>query len=281
MLNISGRIDKDTVSLCQVVKNAADKLDIPFVLVGASARDIILHHAHGVRIDRATVDVDIGIQVPDWSAFSELKNALVRSGFSATDIQHRLISPSNLKLDIVPFGNVQNSGTNICWPPDGEKIMNVLGFQEACDNAEKVRLQEEPPVDIPVATPAGLALLKIIAWTDRQYNQRKNDAMDLYYLIDTYESIPAINERIFSNENLMSNYGWDSKLAGAYLLGKDAKAIAAEETKRFVQDLFDVKIDKLNPELLVEDMCHRIDWEFERKNPLFEAFIDGFESSNP
>lgn len=192
-----------------------------------------------------------------------------------------MLSPAGIAVDIVPFGNLQQSDATICWPLDGEKAMNVLGFQEACDNAVMVRLQEKPPVDIPVATPAGLALLKIVAWTDRQYNQGKKDAVDLYYLLDTYQSIPAMNERLFSDENLMIKYSWDSKLAGAYLLGKDTKAIAAKETQRFLQDLFMGQIEGLNPELLIEDMCHRIEWEFERKSPLFEAFKDGFNSSNP
>ncbi len=51
--------------------------------------------------------------------------------------------------------------------------MKVLGFQEACDNAEWVRIQENPELDVPVATPAGMSLLKIIAWTDRAGDLRR------------------------------------------------------------------------------------------------------------
>lgn len=72
-LNISGKIDSDTVALYESVSDAANRLTIPFVVVGASARDIVLHYGHNARIQRATADVDFGIQVPDWSAFEALK----------------------------------------------------------------------------------------------------------------------------------------------------------------------------------------------------------------
>ena len=41
-LNISGKIDSQTVALYKNVSEAANQLEIPFVVVGASARDIVL-----------------------------------------------------------------------------------------------------------------------------------------------------------------------------------------------------------------------------------------------
>jgi len=190
LLNISGKIDEATVELYDAVNKAANSINIPFVVVGASARDIILHYGYGAEIQRATIDIDVGIKVPDWNAFTELKAKLIEAGFTETRIQHRLLSPSRIPVDIVPFGHVQDDEANIKWPPNGDKVMNVLGFQEACDNAEIVRIQDELAIDIPVATPAGIALLKIIAWTDRK-NNRKKDAKDLFYLLNTYDQIPA------------------------------------------------------------------------------------------
>jgi len=41
---------------------------MPYVVVGATARDLVLHYGHGAAIRRATQDVDFAIEVPDWPA---------------------------------------------------------------------------------------------------------------------------------------------------------------------------------------------------------------------
>lgn len=60
-LNISGKIDSATVGLYKSVSEAADDLEVPFVVVGASASDIVLHYGHEAQIQRATADIDFGI----------------------------------------------------------------------------------------------------------------------------------------------------------------------------------------------------------------------------
>jgi len=65
LLNISGKTDSDTVELYACVSEAADRLNIPFVVVGASARDIVLHYGYGARVQRAIADVDFGMQIGD------------------------------------------------------------------------------------------------------------------------------------------------------------------------------------------------------------------------
>ena len=276
LLNISGKIDSSTVALYTSVSKAADDLDIPFVVVGASARDIVLHHGHGVRVQRATADIDFGIQVQDWAAFDALKASLLDDGFREAKVQHRVISPNNIPVDIVPFGQVEDDESNIAWPPEGDWVMSVLGFQEACDHAEMVRIQDEPPVDIPVATPAGMAVLKLIAWTDRAVDMRRKDAKDLQYLFTTYEKIPAISELLYSEPDVMAFYDWDIELASAYQLGVEAEAITAEQTYNTITRLLNGDDDKLSVEMLVEEMCERIEREYERNESLMKAFINGF-----
>ncbi|MFH1068503.1 MAG: nucleotidyl transferase AbiEii/AbiGii toxin family protein [Candidatus Glassbacteria bacterium] len=274
-INISGKLDEAAIKLYIKVNQVAGRLSIPFVVVGASARDIIMHHAYGANIQRATMDIDIGIQVTDWKAFFEMTSGLIKAGFTETSIQHRLRSPLQMEVDIVPFGRVQDAEADLKWPPDGDVVMNVLGFQEAFDNAVVVRIQDLPPVDIPVATPIGIALLKIIAWTDRK---SKKDVKDLFYLLSQSDKIPAIRDSMYRDEEPMIKYDWDSTLAGAYLLGKEVNKISSSKTKEVIQNLIDGKIDGLNKDFLVEDMCDNIEHEFERKVPLVEAFITGFTS---
>ncbi len=276
LLNISGKIDPRISEVFDFVNSVLAELKMPYIVVGATARDLVLHHGHGARIQRATDDVDFAIEVPDWNAFDVLKNKLTEKGFRETRAQHRLISPADMIVDIVPFGNVENEQSSIAWPPKGEVVMNVLGFKEACDNAEWVRVQEEPTLDIPVATPVGMMLLKIISWTDRAVDLRKKDAKDIAYLLSTYELIPEVQDTLYSETKIMEIYDWDITQAAACLLGQRARNIAKENTVAMIDALVREELEKLNMDLLVEEMCIHIENEFEKKQQLLSAFISGF-----
>lgn len=279
LLNIAGKIDADTVKIYGAVKQAAGKLEMPFVVVGASARGLVLHFYYGAKIQRATIDVDFGVQVPNWIAFKALKQKLIEENFKETISQHRMLSPQGMPVDIIPFGPLQDGDANISWPPKGDEIMNVLGFQEACDHSVTARIQYEPPIDIPVAAPQGMALLKIIAWINRGAGNRKKDAKDLCYLLSAYEMIPAISKAMYEDEKLMVAYDWDNCLAGAYLLGKDARKIASEKTWKVIQSLFAGKIDSLRSDRLAEEMCDNPERDFKGNSDLLAAFINGFSNA--
>lgn len=274
-LNISGKIDNATVNLYQIVANVADRLRIPFIVVGASARDIVLHYGHGANIERATTDVDVGVYVPDWSAFNALKQALLDKGFATTEAEHRLISPGDVQVDIIPFGEIEDDQAKIAWPPQGNWVMNMRGFQEALGHADIVRIQDTPPVDIPVATPQGLVVLKLIAWLDRSPDKRDRDATDLIYLLRTYEKIPSVSDWLYKDQKFMEEYDWDLTLSGARKLGVDSRMIVLESTYETIVDLFEGKHKTRNIEQLVGEMSGD---SYERNEALLNAFLDGFLS---
>jgi len=276
LLNISGKIDSRFSEVFESVNSVLSALNIPYIVVGATARDLVLHHGHGAKIQRATDDVDFAIEVPDWDAFNVLKYKLGEKGFKQTSAQHRLLSPTETVIDIVPFGDVENEDASIAWPPKGEVVMNMLGFKEACDNAEWVRVQEEPDLDIPVATPVGMSLLKIISWTDRVIELRNKDAKDISYILSTYELIPEVKDTLYAEEKILKTYDWDVKQAGACLLGQRARNIAKEDTVRMIEALQQKILPGLHLDFLTEEMCTHIENEFERNNQLLSAFIDGF-----
>lgn len=72
-LDLSGKIDAKSIVIYSVIDNAARELDIPYVVVGASARDLVLHYGYGATIKRATADIDFGIQVSDWETFEAFR----------------------------------------------------------------------------------------------------------------------------------------------------------------------------------------------------------------
>ena len=75
MLDLSHRQDLAWLArLVSDVQSAAPNLK-PLV-VGALARDLWLHYGHGVKIERATEDVDLALAV-DWQGFSEARGAQI------------------------------------------------------------------------------------------------------------------------------------------------------------------------------------------------------------
>ena len=278
LLNISGKLDPATTELYVTLNSVTDELSIPYIVVGASARDMVLHHGYGTDIRRATTDIDLGIQVSEWEAFQALKQSLLARGFVVTRSPHRLISPYDMPIDIVPFGGIEDTEARIAWPPEGDVVMNMLGFKEAFEHAQIVRLRDQlPRVDIRVATPAGMVLLKLIAWTDRAREKRDKDAQDFRYLLKTYENIPAVKEVLYdeNNQAIMEMYDWDVELAGACCLGQDALDIASAETRTVINKLFTEGFEGLSKECLIEEMSRQIE-AYERNTELLNAFIYGF-----
>ncbi len=279
LLNIAGKIDSEMLSLYQAVSDAAASLRIPFVVVGASARDLVMRHGYQVPVERATQDVDFGIQVSTWDAFYVLKEVLQKQGFSSANAEHRLYNPQDIPIDIIPFGGNQDENAQISWPPQGNSAMSVLGFQEACDNALQVRIQEEPEFDIPVATPEGMVLLKLIAWTDRDKGIRTKDATDILYLMKHYEEIPAVRDALYGDDDLMGAYDWDLTLAAAFQLGAAARNIALAPTVEAIEGLFQGQHKQLSTEQLIEEISASSIQQFDRHSQLLTALANGFQKS--
>ena len=248
---------------------------MPYLVVGATARDIVYHHRFGTPVKRATTDVDFGIQVSSWKAFESLSQALVSEGFKATKAAHRFFCPNNTQLDIVPFGAIEDNKANIQWPPNGEIEMNVLGFKEALDHAFLIEITSEPAVNIPVASPQGLMILKLIAWNDRDRTMRERDALDIAYLLNNYDADKLVVERLYE-ENIIGQYDYDVILASAHLLGNDSAAIASDATKRKVKAIINNSASSIDENILVIGMCTRVETEYEKNLKLLNAFAKGF-----
>jgi len=194
MINLSRKINPSTVEVLRVVSTVCAELNVSWVVVGATARDLVLHYGHGAQIRRATQDIDFAIEVADWDTFHNIKKRLLENGFRESRTQHRLFGSNDESIDLVPFGQIESEGSIIEWPPKGEVAMSVAGFTEACEHADDVMLDDQSNLVVPVATPVGMVLLKMIAWTDRAPDIRRKDATDAKYLLENYERIPAIFE---------------------------------------------------------------------------------------
>lgn len=216
---------QELVSLGRVLRlfqHAAEQLTERSLIVGATARDLILHHVHGLRISRATVDLDIAVAVRSWDVFQLLETNLLRAGARRDSRAiHRLLI-EDWKIDVIPFGKVERDGM-IVWP-ETKTTMSVAGFDEASIHAPEVVLPG--PTRAFVASPPALLMLKLIAWEERHVLEPRRDAIDIRTLIDSYSE--AWNEERLYREadDFLQRFGYDNSLAGAALLGSDAAAIA-------------------------------------------------------
>ncbi|MDH5415539.1 MAG: hypothetical protein OEW87_15490, partial [Flavobacteriaceae bacterium] len=93
LIDISEKIDKRRLNAIEAIAEIAGSLKIPFYIIGASARDFLLSYGHDIATTRATLDVDIGVRVPDWDRYGELRKGLIETGeFKACEEAHRFRS---------------------------------------------------------------------------------------------------------------------------------------------------------------------------------------------
>ena len=226
------------------VQAPAAELGIETLMVGAMARDMHLHYRFGKTINRATEDVDFAFAVASWDQFDQLRTALLASGeFVEIDraVQHKLNHRSGLPVDLVPFQGVEDPQRQIAWPPQGSFVMDVFGFGEALRDAHEALLPGGVTVKL-ISLPA-LALLKIVAWSDRHLREPLKDAQDLALVISDYLGL-GNQERFFSDfEAWAQDDDFDYEMAGARLLGHDIRALLDEAGLEKISQILNEQID--------------------------------------
>jgi predicted nucleotidyltransferase len=229
--------------LCSAVATVAERLDIPFFLVGATARDLILESQSRSGDWRKTKDVDFGVRVRSWDEYAKLRQGLLDTGGFAPDRSVRRLLFKTALVDLVPFGGVADTDGHIAWPSDPDTRLNVLGFEEAYRTADTLQVGSDPAVTLHVVSRTGLVILKFLAWSDRREFATK-DAYDLRLLLKNYLG-HRNSDRLFSEHpDLVNVPDFDYEVAGARLLGRDiiqqtspdALAVIREVLVRDLQD---------------------------------------------
>lgn len=228
----------------------------PYVVVGATARDLLLHHVFGVPVSRATCDVDLAIAVENWEQFHSLRRAFIGTGqFTPDKTEHRIyFAKAAIPVDLIPFGGLAENET-IAWPPTRDTLMSVAGFEDALKAS--VRVQVATNLTIPVVSLASLTILKLFAWQDR--NTTDKDALDLFRILSKY--VDASNEdRLYASANSpLEKFGFQLDLSGAALAGADAREISSIGTLEKLRAL-------ISTDSFVEKLAERIRssrWPFE------------------
>ena len=238
-LDVTNRLPEGLVEVYGRIQRVAIALDIPLLIIGATARDIILVHGYNAAIERGTRDVDFGLEVPSWEHYQKMRDALIESGFTAHPKKtHQLNTTDNdglsWEIDLIPFGGVSDAHGQITWPPEHAFQMSVLGFDEAYKHAWDVLLNKEPALRVKVASPAGILLLKLIAWTERGREYQGKDAIDIYYVIKHYSKIPDVFEALYERD-YMELQDYDDMKASAMMLADEVAAMAHGDTLNYIR----------------------------------------------
>lgn len=280
-VNIAGKLSPGLVELYADINEHAKELAVDFLVVGAMARDLVLVHGFGSKIERGTRDLDFGINVASWDEFNALRESLLQAGYEQdTRKIHRFTCEDEeglpWEIDIVPFGKIADESNSIYWPPKQDVAMNVHGFSEAFKYALDVRISEEPDIVIPVASPVGICLLKLVSWLDREVELRAKDATDFSYLIQSYSKIPENFDALYG-EGYMEAQEWDEFKACAMRLGKDVAVIASLETIEFLEEeLFN---RPARTEQFVRDMQGRNGKGLTQCAEWFDIFAESFKEN--
>ena len=278
--DISGRIDSEIISVLKNITDITDELGIPYFVVGAFARDIIFEHLHGIHTARATRDIDIGVEVPSWEAFKLLAATLVTQGhLTATKQPHRFEAESSaILIDIVPYGSISDEAKQISWPPDHERVMSMLGFEEAWQSALTVRLIKEPPLDIRVPSMAALTLLKIISWDDA-YPHRIRDAEDLYFMLYNCSKTQDMQDRLYeTHPHLLEQEEFDPDPAAVRLLGQEIAQLVNKRTRHAVQEILLRESGESGELRLLRDMAKGFqNRKYEQSLQLLKKLLQGMQ----
>ena len=195
---------------------------VNFLLVGAMARDLLLYHTHGIRAERATEDADLALAVADWNDFERLHESLITSGsfMPHPKIAHKLLYRRRMEADLIPFGGVERADGTIAWPPKGDTVMRVLGFQEAL--ASSIIAVLPLGQRVAVVSLSMLAVLKVLAWAERRTTEPRRDASDLILILRSYLDAGQAERLYGEADHLLAAGDFDYERAGSWLAGKDA-----------------------------------------------------------
>lgn len=225
---------------------------ISFFIIGATARDIIME-LHDESSGRLTHDLDIAITINDWEQYKTVEKGITQLPNFTKDPKQkqRFQYLDKFDLDIVPFGNIMKEDDKIFWPPDEEFAMSVLGFPAVNEASLKVSVDED--IEIQIASLAGIGLLKIVAWRDRNHKTNK-DADDIAFILQNYLEI-HLEEAI---EHYDEVYPDDHTIfkGGATLLGIHINQLleAYPETKQSIKDILATEVEHQEQSKLINQI---------------------------
>ena len=254
-LDISGKIETSYINALLAIKEIADHLNIPFFIVGATARDILLEHFHNIRAPRMTTDIDLGVKVPDWGKFKTLTDSMLAGDKFTKAKENQRYIYNDILIDIVPFGDISDKNKTVKWPPEHDIILSTLGFDEAYEFSVLFKLSSDPLLEVKVPTISGLVIMKLISWNEK-YPDRTKDAEDLLFIMEKYVDV-IDQDYLYDNEaDLLKEEDFDNQISCIRLLGRDIAKISNTDTFNKIKEILSSETDEQSQYRLIPDMVN-------------------------
>jgi predicted nucleotidyltransferase len=262
--------------LLDAVSKAGGELGIAWMVTGAAGRVLLLEGVYGLPQGRATRDIDLGIMVESWDQYQVLVNRLRQDDRFQPDPkqQQRLLFAGDGMLDLVPFGEIESSDRLIRWPPANDFAMSVIGFREAHTDTVDVQLND---LTVPVVSPVGLMMLKLVSWSERHLAEPRKDAADLAYVLRHYSRI--LTEPVLLGEyyEVVETSGYDIDLAASRVLGRKIASLAQEDTREFLSGLLEEQLRQETDAPLVREIGEQMRGvDIERVHDFLQNLKTGF-----
>lgn len=231
-----------------------EKQKLPFYIIGATARDILMQKLLQQKSTRHTQDLDIAIAISDWQKFEDIATDIAQiDGFEKSPTQKQRFHYKKVyEIDIIPFGEIAKEDKCIYWPPEEEFKMSVQGFDEALKDFMIVRVDSE--FDIRVVSLPGLFLLKLNAWIERNLETSK-DGEDLWYIIENYfDAYQEHYAEINYHQEIYDMDDFDLSVAGAVWLGYDIASILTPAQLSYYHNILKQELSLEEESRLIEHM---------------------------
>jgi len=230
----NAQLDEGFYEMLTTFSKAADDANVPWLLVGATARVLLLEKIYGWPTGVATEDTDFAVQVENWDHYEKLCNQLAKSKIfkPLQKPTKRFSTNDKLLFDLIPYGGVETGIKQVYWPPHNDDLMTVRGFSSAHKDAITVKVNNK--LDIPIISPRALCALKLFAWQERHAQHPGRDAKDIAYLFHNIESLyPAITLHE-EHQDILEENDYDIQLAALHQFGNEIKELLETEDNEFL-----------------------------------------------
>lgn len=233
------------------VQTAATKLGIDFFAVGALARNI--WYVSNNENSRGTKDVDFGVYVSNSESYNKLKNMLIKeySYVSVSTNPFCLISPYEIPLDLLPFGDIEKNG-KVMIEGKGLVSINLDGFVETYENGLVTAKIENDLIKF--CSIPSVILLKLVAYDDRP-NNRPNDPIDIDSILNHYPSIET--EMIWGEYSFLYEDDISHEDVGIKVLGYEVSKLISKNEKltERILDIIDraIKLESNLAQKMIQD----------------------------
>lgn len=248
------KVDDALFEVLAAFSEAAISVNAPWLIIGATARILLLERIYGWPPGLGTQDIDFAVQIGDWDHYGRLCEFIMKNNVFEAERKptKRFRSKKNRIFDLVPYGGVENEQQQVFWPTHKDDVMTVRGFGSAAKDAIQVLVNQKLMVS--VISPRGLCALKFFAWEERHAQQAGRDAKDIAYLYKNIESLYPPAKLFGDYPNAVEEADYQIQSAGHYQLGCDVGDLISKNDREFLINLISSELGKHEDSVLCREL---------------------------